>query len=306
MPNHEIKVLRAGDTSKPDPYTIVIVSNPVLEMGEESDDFEVDPIVEKPRKFNDCVTYINRCLFGELSGQREKFLADPSIARKIRVVSLFIEELPATDENALIYIKGQLVARSDNFLPFLANYGLVADVSFAVSASEETDAATAWATDDDDSRGGVPFEFDSRRFSHRYHYRTPGSVAMHMNNRRMTASHEFGHAASSYTNGYLTDLYVPEFNHPIEGTIIFNKKMGRPIPDKFSLYNVDAYFSDKTRDHIGYETGWRSYHPELINEDFPSLMDNYNYAAGKKYGKCEHDRLSRQFLLDRIRAKTSR
>ena len=47
MPDHDIKTLRAGDAGKPDPYTIVIVSNPVLETGENSEDFEVDPIVNK-------------------------------------------------------------------------------------------------------------------------------------------------------------------------------------------------------------------------------------------------------------------
>lgn len=306
MATQELKILQPGDLTKSDPYTIAIVSNPVLELGENSGNFVIDPIVRKKTSFYKCVSYIVDCIFGNLPGQEETFLSDPAIFSKIRVVSLFVNGLAANDQNSLVYVKNWLIARSDVFGTFLRHYNVAADVVFAISATDESDAATAWATDDDDNKDGVDFIFDGIKYCHRYYYKTPGTIAMHVTNRRMTAIHEFGHAASSYTNGYLTDLYVDGFAITLDETAVFNKKFERPIPSKFATLNKRSYDSDRTRDHLGYPAEWESYHPSLINDNFPAIMDNYNLAAARRYEKCQHDEITRKFLLDRIRAKTLR
>src|SRR4051794_30968569 len=94
LPTHDIKILRAGDTSKPCPFTIVIVSNPALESPSGSGNFVVDPIASNQAAFDACAAYVNTSLFGGLLGQAEQLLSDPAIAPNIRVVSLFISGLP--------------------------------------------------------------------------------------------------------------------------------------------------------------------------------------------------------------------
>jgi hypothetical protein len=178
-------------------------------------------------------------------------------------------------------------------------YGLHADVAFAVSASPTHNRASAWFTSDDDSRGGVPFTLDGVSLSHRYYCLIPGTVALPADSKSITALHEFGHALSSYTNGGVTDLYV-------NSNPALNVKQGRPIPIVFGQYNGANFLSDQTRDGLGYPPSWQSYHCELINPAIPAVMDDYWLAATGVPEQCEHDKITRQFLLDRLRAKTMR
>jgi hypothetical protein len=301
-----IKTLRPGDTSKSNPYTIAIVANPAIEEGEDSGEFETDPITQRRGAFDECADYVNRCLFGEMEGQRERFLADPSLRGKIAVLSLFVGSLRPDRDNSLISgDEGLLIARRDFFVQFLSRYGLNADVAFAVTGSDDHMGASAWATDDDDSKPGIEFTLDGRRYSHRYHYKVPGTVAMHVENRSLTAAHEFGHAASSYSNGYLSDIYVDLHSEDAHKPVI-NKRWGRPIPNRFCTYDGATYLSDKERDGLGYGRRWRSYHCELIDAELPAIMDEYPSADDGRSEECRHDRVTRQFLLDRIRAKCAR
>jgi hypothetical protein len=301
-----IKTLRPGDSSKPDPYTIVIVANPALEKGEDSDKFEADPITKQQSEFDDCASYINRCLFGELEGQRERFLSNPSVRDRIKVVSLFVTGLRSTSDNSLITRDhGLLIARRNNFVQFLSRYSLSADVAFAISASKHHKGASAWATTDDASRSGVEFTLDGRRYFHRHHCRIPGTVAMHAESDSLTAAHEFGHASSSYSDGYLSDIYVDLHDEDVHKPVI-NKRWGRPIPDQFCTYDDSSYRSDQKRDGLGYPAAWKSYHCELSDPELPAIMDNYTAAADERADECQHDRITRQFLLDRIRAKCAR
>lgn len=299
------KVLREGDTSKPLPYTIVIVANPAIESGESSGRFKADPISKHQDEFDDSANYINQCLFGELPNQREKFLADSSIVNKIRVVSLFVGGLSSNKNNSLIVNADHLlIARRDYFASFLARYNLVADVAFAISRGKD-ESASAWATDDDDTKPGIEFELDGKKYWHRFYGTVPGAIAMHADNRSLTAIHEFGHAASSYTNGYLSDLYVDFHDEDVHRPVI-NKRYGRPIPARFCHHNGRDYLSDPARDGLGYERDWQTYHCQLIDPVLPAIMDDYPDAEGDRDIECQHDRITRQFLLDRIRAKCAR
>jgi hypothetical protein len=117
----------------------------------------------------------------------------------------------------------------------------------------------------------------------------------------MTALHEFGHAASSFTDRMMvTDQYV-------DSPPALNNKHGRPIPALFCVIDTLTVASDQIRDGLGYDPGWASYHPELTNPAAPSLMDNYWLApAGAVPESAMFDVLTRRFFVDRLMAKLSR
>lgn len=296
-----IRVLRPGDTTKPNPFTIFIIANPALEAPWNSGTFVVDPIMANQLAFDACANYIVTSLFGGLAGQMERLLGEPTIAPRVRVVSLFIPGLPPQDQVSLVAQDGvsdMLIARRNVFIPFLKSGGFFADVAYAVSMSATHTRASAWYTTDDDTRPGVPFILDGVNFFHRHFCLIPGTVALPASSTSMTAVHEFGHALSSYSNGPLNDLYVD--NPPA-----LNNKRGRPIPPTFSTYNGVPVPSDPVRDSLGYGT-WQSYHPGLISPQFPALMDNYWKSPDHIPEHCQHDIITRQFLTDRLHAKISR
>jgi hypothetical protein len=303
MANPTIQILRAGDTSKPDPFTICIVANPALEAPTGSGQFIVDPIIGDLGAFNACADYINLSLFGGLPNQREQALGDPSIAPFVRVVSIFETGLSAVDDNSLV---GQddntfiLNPRRITFRPFLQARNLNVDVAYAVSKSDTNTRASAWFTTDDDSRGGVTFTLDGQSLTHRYYNLIPGTIGIHTTATSVTALHEFHHAISSYSNGRILDLYV-------DSGAALNCKVGRPIPPDFAAYNGAAVTSDPNRDGLGYPDEWQSYHCELNNPNLPALMDDYWAASpNNDPNSCENDHITRQFVMDRLRAKIRR
>jgi hypothetical protein len=111
--------------------------------------------------------------------------------------------------------------------------------------------------------------------------------------------HEFGHALSSYTNGSVVDLYA-------DSSAGINNKRGNPMPANFAVYNGIGMTTDSTRNGLGYPGSWQSYHCELIDSSFPAVMDNYWLAADGIPEHCQHDKITRQFLIDRLRAKIAR
>jgi len=109
--------------------------------------------------------------------------------------------------------------------------------------------------------------------------------------------HEFSHALSSYSNDGIVDLYT---DSPVD----VNNLRGRPIPPAFRTYNGMVCACDPIRDSLGYPPSWQSYHCELNAPGFPAVMDNYFTAAPPE--SCEHDRITCQFLQDRMVAKIGR
>jgi len=300
MTEPTISILRPGDTSKADPFTICIVANPALEAPRQTGQFMPDPISTDQPAFDRAVDYIQSCLFGLLPGQIEAPLADPAIEPKVRLVSIFAPGLTAEDKNALVAndsVSNQLIARRTVFSPFLARFGFHADVAYAVSNSATHNRATAWFTSDDDARGGVSFTLDGVQLVHRFFNLIPGTVAIPATAKSLTALHEFQHAISSYSNGSIVDLYV-DSNPGV------NCKRGRPIPPDFGDYDGTGFGSDPTRDGLGYEPGWLSYHCALINSGLPAVMDNY--FRGSTPEACQNDEITRRFIIDRLNAKLSR
>jgi hypothetical protein len=197
---------------------------------------------------------------------------------------------------------GFLKPRRAAVVDMLARIGMSPDVVFIVSKISEAEynTASALGMTDDDQRGGIAATFDGRRIVHRFYHKIPGMVAIHPGSQDMTAAHEFSHAFSSYSNGYITDLYRDNDLY-CHGTVVLNRKLGRPIPTEFAKYNGKSYRSDMTRNSIGYDC-LRSYNPEPTDQAALALMDDYWESPMK----ARHDKLTKQFVMDRIAAKVSR
>lgn len=290
-----INVLQDGDTSKSNPFTIAIIANPAIER---FGSFVQDPIIGKQAEFVAYADHIVDCLFGRLAGQAEKFLADPSIEPRIRIFSLYDPDLPVDSAHSLISEEADLlVPRRDLFQAFLSSYDLQSDISYAVSQSTVNKRAAAFSATDDDARPGVPFTLNGTTFHHRHFDLIPGSIGIHTTSASVTPLHEFGHASSSYNNGEIADLYV-------DNRDTLNNRRGRPIPPDFAVYNSVTYLSDRNRGGRGYPADWASYHCELHDTGVPALMDDY--WVGNSPERCQHDKITRQFLRDRILARLAR
>lgn len=293
------QILLAGET-KPKPFTVLIVANPRLEAPRGSIQFISDPILTDEPLFDRVAAYIVQSLVGNLPGQEER-LFDPPSAVRLRVVSFFDAALE--DSHSLVAqdsVSFQLIGRTQALPTVLATIGeAYADVVFAVSASATHTRSTAWFTQDDDTRAGVSFTYDGATLTHRHWNVVPGLVSLHSSADALTALHEFQHAISSYTNGIIIDLYV-------DGTAAANRKAGRPIPINFCNHNGANVAADLLRAGVpgGYPAVWTSFHPEQHDNTRPSVMDNYYQAVVPN--SCQNDRLTRQFITDRIRAKMAR
>jgi hypothetical protein len=284
------------------PYTICIIANPYIESPKGSGNFIADPITHSEQIFNTKVQYILSSLFGTLPYQAETMLAP--IAHDFCVVSIFDDGLALADQNTLVAENGDLVeARQDRFANFLTQFAvsglsrIKADVAFAVTASNKT-RSTAWFTYDNDAGDGVPFSIDNMNLFHRHNNIHPGVVALHSSAYSLVALHEFGHAASSWTNGMVIDLYVDQ------SVLAFNIRQGRPIPSQFARYNNVLYATDPVRAGIGYPANWLSYHCQLTTTHAPAVMDNF--WQGNPPEQCTHDAITRRFLMDRVQAIMSR
>lgn len=297
-----IRTLRPGDTARPDPFTICIIANPALEEAYGMRRFVIDPITTDPGGFDNAAAYVDQVLFGELAGQAERFLGEPYIAPRVRVISAFPTDVQVEGRNSLVSQLDWdvLWPRRDEIRSLLSRYGLAADIVFAVSASSTHTRATAMPTTDDDARPGVPFTLNGQTMYHRFYAKTPGTIALHVTAHSLTALHECGHALGSYGNGQIVDLYLDGYDDGV------NNLHGRPIPVYFSEYDGTVYMSDPDRDSLGYPPDWTSYHCALNDPRYPAVMDNYWEAPGGDPLRCQHDQITRRFLLDRVRAKLER
>jgi hypothetical protein len=216
---------------------------------------------------------------------------------------MYISGVPLNGATSLVGEDGTtgsdiIQARRDAVVRMLPHVGMNPDIVFLVTNSPTHDRAWSNGTTDDDDRGGIAAKYDGKTITHRFYHKIPGMVAIHIDAESMTAAHEFGHAFSSYTNGFVTDLYR-------DGDVQFNRKVGRPIPNKFAGYRGKAYQSDKTRNALGgYPDNWKSYHSELVNSAQPALMDDYPNAIDPMLAL--HDKMTKAYIMDRIAAKVSR
>jgi hypothetical protein len=301
-----ISLLQPGAQKPNDnPYSIVIVANPGIESPINSGNFVADPILNSQAAFDGCARYVVASVFGRLPGQAETFMSQ--FTHEIRVISIFDPGVTPTDDTSLTgeWNPDDVIGpRQEKFAPFLARYQINgrpirADVAFAATASATHTRSSAYYTADDDASAGVSFPLDGVQKVHRFNNIHPGAVALHVDDRSIVALHEFGHAASSWTNGSVTDLYV-------DSPPALNVKHGRPIPSQFGTLDLRTFAADPVRDHISYDAGWMSYHCALVAPAFPAVMDDFWLASTNRPEDCKHDQITLQFLTDRVRAIISR
>jgi hypothetical protein len=303
-----VRILQPG-AAKPKgvwPYTICIVANPWIETPEKSGQLVRDPIIGNEPMFDAKARAIVDVLTGRLAGQAEKMFA--TLAADWRIVTVFDPARARKTANALVThdTTTLVVPVQPRFPGFLKTLKLPkmgklrADVAFAVTASATHDRCSAWFTLDDEGSAGRPFTVDGRPMVHRQQNKLPGTVALHVSARPLVPLHEFGHAGSSWTNGMVTDLYVDAGDG-------INKRRGRPIPGRFCVYDNQDFGCARDRGGaLAYPEGWSSFHAELADPAFPAVMDDFGLAAGGHSEKCRHDRLTRQFLLDRVQTIMAR
>lgn len=299
-----VRVLQAGAV-KPGgvwPYTLCIVANPWIESGRSTNPFIRDPIMVagKEPEFDAAALYIIDCIAGRLAGQAEKMFGPMMV--DWRIVTIYDTSLPDKRRNALVaHDNTQMVMPNQKrFPPFLKSYTipgmgkLRADVAFGVTASATHDRCSAQPTLDDNGGPGRRYSLDGRQMTHRTENKLPGTVAFHVTARSLVPLHEFSHAASSQKNGKIIDLYRDGKG--------FNRRSPRPVPQVFCVYNNQSFAAAPDRGGgLPYPPNSNYFHPELADPAFPALMDNYTLAGGQ-VRKCRHDKLTRQFLTDRVQA----
>ena len=300
---------QAGDTSKADPFFILVLNNIAIERPLNSGAFVPDMNgfgggSTDRSLFTDCAEYLYRSVFGKLPGQADKMLGRSPHAAKVKFHSMYVWGLVANGATALASEEmdsgtGIARPRRDAVPRMLAYLGVNPDLVFIVTNSPTHQRASAYPASDHLSGGSHVTDYDGQQFMHYFRHAIPGMATIHATGHSlMTGAHEFGHAFSSYPAAYITDLYA-------DGPAAFNRKTGRPIPPIFATYAGVQYKTDQVRPPVGYPATWTSYHCELEDVSNPALMDNYHYGTPGPLA-CKNDKITTAFMLDRLAAKVAR
>lgn len=304
-PLQAVRLIQPGE-AKNFPYTIVFVANPGIQSALGAT-FTTDPILSNRLGYHNVVTHC----FHNLFGVTEDLLRQNDIDSRMRLVSIFDPTRPADATSSLAHeipSSNIMETRRSVLAPFLATFGVIADMVFVIHGSTTHTRASAWFTTDDVNRAGTPYTFDGVTRVHGHFPRIPGSATLpvSMDQSGLTTIHEFVHAASDFNNGKVTDLY----NDSGDGTgFLINKRFrsvaSAPLPSDFATYNGTTFPVDANRDSLSYPANWRSYHSDPIDGTRPNLMDNY-WLASDDPQLCRLDRLTRAWFLERLDAKLSR
>jgi len=277
------------------PFTLAIFANPGLLSTDGA--VRPDPIASDAAKYNQALGEV----IASLMFSREDLLREAARSGRLRVQFLTLSS-PASVEALVEEVMPNIARpRQPEIAAYLAARSLDCDVALVLQGSLDFTRASARFTVDSFADGVVQFDYDGRKFKHGRATEWPGTatVSFFSFDISHTPLHEFGHAASEVKNGQVTDLYHDTLNG---APLVVNKKSRRPIPTNFAAYNRRRFNSDKSRNHLGYDTGWSSYHPELRHTDEPNLMDDY-WQAHSDPRQCTFDRLTYAWLADRIKAK---
>lgn len=237
--NAEITQWKDGDTTKSDPFFILVMNNIARECPFKSGNFVADfstDLTANKTLFNTGVKYIKENLFGELPDQAEKLLADLPHCAKIKFWSIYLSGMPIDGSTSLVAehdveASQAIKPQREAVVSMLARLGINPDIVFV--ASKSTLRAWTIATTDDDRRGGIKATYDGCTIVHRYYHDIPGMIAISAAPDMVTPAHEFGHAFSSFSNGHVVDLYNDSFpSEPpwqVPGHFPLNKKKSGPF-----------------------------------------------------------------------------
>jgi hypothetical protein len=284
--------------AKASPYTIAFLANAWIETSGGA--LDADRILTDRTKFYEAVGDSLQSLFS----YSEAFLH--AYAHEIRIVARF-GPAQRRIENALCHeaaSAGYMEPVPARIRDRLAAIDLPADICFLVFDSPTRTLDISQYTIDDAASAARAFAYDARAGAHRQRAETPGTIALYAPTQLLTPLHEFMHAISETANGRCDDLYVD----PLTGAFELNKKAraraADPVPASFAALDGIAYASDPARDGLGYDAGWVSYHPELVEVRNPNVMDNYFRAADAR--RCRLDKLTLRFMRDRVEWKLAR
>jgi hypothetical protein len=282
------------------PYTITFIGNPVIRRF--SGALIADPLTTNRPSFHRTVW---RSIDNMLRST-EDVLRAGGLDRHIQFACIFDATRAIADAAALVQEDNTNIIgpRRTLFRGFTDGYSVYSDVSFALCESATHTRSSAWFSTDDTSGTSVNFTYDGTNHSHGRFASIPGTIALSTSLGSMTPLHEFGHASSDFNNGIVDDLYVDSQRPGLNVNKKFRTASTNPIPATFGNYNGTSRNSDQNRDGIGYPTTWVSYHCELIDNARPNLMDNYNFADDPR--RCRLDRITHQWLTDRLAAKVFR
>lgn len=310
-------------------YTLGVIANPGLQKSGSAGDnppFLQDPIMTKRPDFHKKVINILETLFD----QSEDVFRDPDIEPHLRIWVLFDATLKPGAKTALLrqsadtsfIMEPRSRDRPDLLPDFLKKYKETADVLDCVTGDTKWNRMSAWFTTS--SGSGVSYTRDKKTYSHDPDVKIPGSFAdtiypfYNNSGDKMITIHEFMHAMSEKDNGRIIDLYNDllfggkgfEVNKKSRPSDPAGSVPGSNIPANFGEYEGTNYNSDAPnppylgRGGLGYpgtDNIKASYGPELRDSTNPNLMDNF--PAGTAPDHSELDKLTYQWVLDRIKAK---
>ena len=289
--------IQRGDAGKSDPFTILIVASPAYEY---NGTISADPVMQRPAAFDAAVAHIHASLFGQLPGQRELALGSPGIGSAVRVLAHF--EQPAAVDVSCALVSAEkgvdhfLVPRREVIAAFASRLGCVADVVFAISRNPRAYRACSLPASDDLARPGVRYTMDGTAGIHACHSTIPGTVAIDAGSRSLVALHEFHHAMGSVENGQIVDLYR---GATTEGVNL--KRTAQPQPGVFCIYEGRHYPSEPPAGGSGTSAFFRC---ARHDDTQPALMGNFE--EGEPDEACQNDLITRDFVLDRVKAKVNR
>ena len=301
-PPLRVRTLYPGRTTR-GAYTIVVAASPG--RLDEAGTVVSDGILSDRPAFHRLVTH---CLNNILTLD-ESLLRTGNMDRLIRFVTIFDTTRSADADNVLVKEIDPDILEPQRTLTnrFVSQYWERADVVYCISASTTYTRASAWFGDDDSAMTTPTYTYDGTTRRSGLYPRIPGSIALStsMDITGLTALHEFAHAASDFSNGIVTDLYVDA----TRSGFVVNQKIRAlttdPVPANFAIVDTTTYAADSARDSIGYPADWVSYHPGLQVANRPNLMDNY-WTAGPNVLQCRLDGLTFDWFLRRLRAKIDR
>jgi len=290
------------------PYTILALANPRFELP--SLTRIVDPLMGNRARFHASLRYI----LDDLLNRGEDLLAARDAKGLLQVETLYDPALATSTANSFVYARNPNAWGDERFAlvatqplrTFLQQEGLQPDVVYVVHDVAAHPRPTAMPGLDDLAGPKRTLMVDGKPRVIGAFARTPGAVALSAGADQSlpTVMHEFGHAASDASSGWVTDLYD---DRP-PGSTTINKKH-RPAgnmapPTTFGVCDGESFTTAPDRwPGKGYGT-WLSYHPSRAEVGQPNLMDNYGAAADKR--RCRFDKLTAKWLAARLDFKMAR
>jgi hypothetical protein len=290
------------------PYSILVLANPRFELPDLTR--IADPLMANRARFHASLRYI----LDDLLNRGEELLALRDAKGLLQVETLYDPALAADPANSFVYARSPNAWGDERFAlvatqplrSFLQREGLAPDVVYVVHDVAAHPRPTAVPGIDDLTGPKRTLLVDGKPRVIGAFARSPGAVALSAGADQSlpTAMHEFGHAASDASSGWVMDLY----DDKPPGSTTINKKRRPPgttaLPATFGVCDGESFTTAPDRwPGKGYGT-WLSYHPSRVEAGQPNLMDNYGAAADKR--RCRFDRLTLKWLGARLDFKMAR